>query len=112
MRGIGQIERITHNRVVAFFKNVIGYEYLGNWTDRENNSNIERDLLLQFLTQKLGYDAELANRSIDILSKLASDTSRSLYEVNKDVYSMIRYGVPVKMEAGVATKTVFLFAFN
>lgn len=112
MRGIGQIERITHNRVVAFFKNVIGYEYLGNWTDRENNSNIERDLLLQFLTQKLGYDAELANRSIDILSKLASDTSRSLYEVNKDVYSMIRYGVPVKMEAGVTTETVFLFDFE
>jgi type I restriction enzyme R subunit len=112
MSGVGEIERITHNRVVKFFKNVLGYEYLGEWSDRENNSNVERDYLFPFLTKTMGYEADLANRAIDLLTKTASDSSRSLYEVNKDVYSMIRYGVPVKMEAGTSTQTVFLFDFK
>jgi type I restriction enzyme R subunit len=112
MRGVGEIERITHNRVVKFIKNALGYSYLGEWSERENNSNIERDYLFPFLTQTMGYNADLANRAIDLLTKAASDTSRSLYEVNKDVYSMIRYGVPVKMEAGAVTETIFLFDFN
>jgi type I restriction enzyme R subunit len=112
MPGVGEIERITHNRVVKFFKNVLGYEYLGEWSDRENNSNVERDYLFPFLTKTMGYEADLANRAIDLLTKTASDSSRSLYEVNKDVYSMIRYGVSVKMEAGTSTQTVFLFDFK
>ncbi len=112
MRGIGDIERITHNRVVAFFKNVLGYQYLGNWTDRENNSNVEAEYLFAFLTNVMGYQADLANRAIDIFVKAAGDTSRSLYEVNKDVYKYLRYGVPVKMEAGSPTQSVFLFDFK
>ena len=112
MRGVGEIERITHNRVIKFFKNVLGYNYLGEWSDRLNNSNVERDYLFPFLTKTMGYEADLSYRAIDLLAKTASDTSRSLYEVNKDVYSMIRYGVPVKMEAGTATQTVFLFDFK
>jgi type I restriction enzyme R subunit len=112
MRGVGDIERITHNRVVKFFKNQLGYDYLGEWSDRSKNSNVERDYLYPFLTKTMGYDTDLASRAIDLLTKIASDTSRSLYEVNKDVYSMIRYGVPVKMEAGTSTQTVFLFDFK
>jgi type I restriction enzyme R subunit len=112
MKGVGDIERITHNRVVNFFKNNLGFDYLGEWSDRENNGNVEREYLLPFLTKNMGYQSELANRAIDILTKTASDSSRSLYEVNKDVYSMIRYGVPVKMEAGTSTQTVFLFDFK
>jgi type I restriction enzyme R subunit len=108
MRGVGEIERITHNRVIKFFKNVLGYNYLGEWSDRSNNSNVERDYLFPFLTKTMGYEADLSYRAIDLLAKTASDTSRSLYEVNKDVYSMIRYGVPVKMEAGTATQTVLV----
>jgi type I restriction enzyme R subunit len=59
----------------------------------------------------MGYEADLANRAIDLLTKTASDSSRTLYEVNKDVYSMIRYGVPVrKMEAAnCLPKHVFLY---
>ena len=112
MKGIGVIERITHNRVVSFFKNSLEYQYLGNWTDRENNSNVEAEYLYPFLTKIMGYETDLAKRAIDILVKVAGDTSRSLYEVNKDVYSLIRYGVPVKMEAGSPTQTVFLFDFK
>jgi type I restriction enzyme R subunit len=38
---VGQRERITQNRVVNFFQQVLGYDYLGDWQERENNRNIE-----------------------------------------------------------------------
>lgn len=38
---IGQRERATQDRIVALFEHALGYEYLGDWSDRENNSNIE-----------------------------------------------------------------------
>jgi len=40
MTTVGQIERLTQNRVVALFQKQLDYDYLGNWEDRENNSNI------------------------------------------------------------------------
>lgn len=43
MATVGQIERITQNRMVELFKDQLGYRYLGNWEDRENNSNIEKN---------------------------------------------------------------------
>jgi len=39
MTTVGQIERRTQNRVVDLFQTQLDYEYLGNWEDRENNSN-------------------------------------------------------------------------
>ncbi len=54
MNEIGQSERATQNRVIALFRDELGYRYLGDWTDRDNNSNIEEGLLTDFLT-KSGY---------------------------------------------------------
>jgi type I restriction enzyme R subunit len=41
MNKIGQLERETQNRVVQLFQQQLGYHYLGNWQDRNNNRNIE-----------------------------------------------------------------------
>ena len=38
---VGQPERATQDRVVALFRDELGYRYLGDWTDRDGNSNIE-----------------------------------------------------------------------
>ena len=45
MSNIGQPERATQNRVIALFRDELGYRYLGDWTDRDGNSNIEEGLL-------------------------------------------------------------------
>ncbi len=37
MSDVGQVERVTQNRVVELFRDYLGYEYLGNWEYREGN---------------------------------------------------------------------------
>ena len=49
MSTIGQIEKRTQQRVVKLFREQLGYDYLGNWTDREGNRNIEPELSAPFL---------------------------------------------------------------
>ena len=35
MGSVGQIEKKTQQRVVALFRDTLGYDYLGNWIDRD-----------------------------------------------------------------------------
>ena len=71
MTTIGQIERITQDRVVALFQTHLGYEYLGNWEDRENNGNIETEILHQYLLKK-GYSKLLIIKAIHELTRAAT----------------------------------------
>lgn len=81
------------------------YRYLGDWTDRDNNSNIEEGLLTAFLA-KSGYTAAQISVALHKLRTEADNHSRGLYRNNQEVYKRLRYGVPVKVRAGKATETV------
>jgi len=107
MSKVGQIERATQNRIVKLFRDQLGYDYLGNWEERSGNRNIEEKYLRVFL-QEQGTSDVLINRALYELNKAAGDQTKSLYDLNKDVYSLLRYGVHVKPEAGENTATVFL----
>ncbi|NEW35797.1 type I restriction endonuclease subunit R [Nocardia cyriacigeorgica] len=108
MSDVGQTERKTQSRVVALFRDQLGYEYLGNWEYREGNANVETELLTQNLRAR-GYDDNLINRALDQLGKAASvGAGHDLYEANKDVYGLLRYGVKVKPGVGEQTETVWL----
>ena len=61
MSAIGQPERATQNRVIALFRDELDYRYLGDWTDRAGNSNIEEGLLTAWLTKR-GYTAAADRR--------------------------------------------------
>ena len=100
-------ERETQNRVITLFREELAYRYLGDWSDRPKNSNIDEKLLADFLTQN-GYPQEKISRAIYLLKVEADHPQRSLYENNKTVYSYLRYGVPVKVEAGQVTESVML----
>jgi len=104
---IGQPERATQNRIIALFKNELGYRYLGDCIDREGNSNIEEGLLADWLSRN-GCSSPQIGRALDILHRDADNHSRSLYDNNKAVYSLLRYGVPVKIKAGKVTESVHL----
>src|SRR4051794_34016927 len=104
---IGQPERATQKRVIELFTEELGYRYLGNWIDRSGNSNIEEGLLTAYLTRS-GYSPEQISRALYVLRAEAGNPNRSLYDNNKQVYSLLRYGVQVKVAAGEKTETVRL----
>ena len=107
MSDIGKSERITQNRVIVLFCEELGYRYLGDWTDRYENSNIEEDLLTDHLT-KSGYDKAQITKTLHELSIEANNPNRSLYDRNKKIYSLLRYGVNVRTAIGANTETVKL----
>ena len=107
MSTVGQRERATQNRVVKLFHKHLGYSCLGNWEERANNSNIEEGLLRSFLKRQ-GYSDALIDKALYELKKVAEDQTRSLYDINKGVYSLLRYGVKVKLDIGENHETVRL----
>jgi type I restriction enzyme R subunit len=107
MNPIGQAERVTQNRVVALFRDELGYEHLGDWSERAGNSHIEDVLLTTWLTQR-GHVPTQISRVLDAVHREASNHNRNLYGNNQAVYQLLRYGVPVKTEAGQPTETIHL----
>ena len=107
MTTVGQIEKKTQGRVVQLFQDQLGYDYLGNWTDRAGNANIEPAYLRPYLEAK-GYAPALITKAIAHLTRVATDQSRSLYDINRSVYDLLRYGVKVKADVGEQTQTVWL----
>ncbi len=100
MCNVGEIERITQNRIVKLFREQLGYQYLDNWEYRANNSNIEEGLVRKYLIDKVGYPEELVKRAIYKLRTEAQNYDRNLYGNNKEVYKLLRYGVEVTASAG------------
>jgi len=109
MSPVGDIERITQDRVIALFTKPDGlnYTYLGNWHDRPDNSNIEEGLLSNYL-QENGYTQTLIKKAIYELKKVAGVQNKNLYGINKDVYTILRYGAKVREDVGENTQTVRL----
>ena len=106
MSDIGQIERKTQNRVVRLLRDQLGYEYAGNLEDAENG-NVMVDVLTEYL-HGCGYSDALVTKALETLEKAANDSTKSLYDRNRQVYELLRYGVKVKPEHGALTETVEL----
>jgi type I restriction enzyme R subunit len=111
MSDVGKPERVTQDRVISLFCGELEYDYLGDWSDGDRNSNLEEAQLRNYLSGR-GYTSEQINVALHKLRSEANNHSRGLYENNKAVYSLLRYGVPVKIEAGKVTETVHLIDWN
>ena len=77
MSDIGKPERSTQERVIRLFRDELRYRYLGDWTDRDDNSNIEEDMLSAWLTKR-GTTAGQVSRAIYLLKTEADNHSRTL----------------------------------
>ena len=107
MPPIGQPERATQDRVLALFRNELGWRYLGDWSDREGNANIEESLLTPWLAKRGATPAQTSAALLRLRSE-AGNHHRTLYANNQAVYGLLRYGVQVLTAAGAKTQTVEL----
>ncbi len=109
---IGKSERITQNRIIQLFQKELHYDYLGNWEEEMRTQPIEEGLLFRFLTQSQGYSDTLARKAVDKLVNAAGNIHNGLYEVNKQTYHMLRYGVSITEEAGQLSERVWFINWS
>ena len=111
MSRLSQPELMTQKRLIELFRSLMGYDYLGDWRDRDKNSNIEEASLSQNLDFR-GYSQAQISRAIDLLKRSAQDTNKSLYQRNQDTYNLLRYGVQVRVDSGRPTETIHLIDWH
>ena len=104
---IGAKERVTQNRLIGLFRRVLKYTYLGNWEKREGNSNVEEEYLSAYLARR-GYTDKEVRSAIAKLKQAAGSLGGGLYNANKEVYTLLRYGVNVQAEVTEKKKMVHL----
>jgi type I restriction enzyme R subunit len=108
MTVVGERERLCQQRVVAFLRDALGYDFLGDWHQRPDNRNVEPGYLRKWL-QRQGHSDKLIDRVLFELDKAAAlGGSTTLFEANRTVYGLLRYGVKLRPEVGEQTLTVWL----
>lgn len=98
MDRLGKKERYTQNRVIKLFREELNYDWLGSLHDKDNR-NVEDDLLIKYLKQCGDYDDTTILRATQLLQNKATYTE-TLYDTNREIYELLRYGVPVPFEDG------------
>ncbi len=89
------LERKLQNKVLHWLTDKeedggLGYTYLGNLEDQDNTP-IKEDLLKKNL-EKRGYSKDQISKAVAEIVLKASNQVDTLYKINKEVYSLLRYG--------------------
>ena len=108
---LDEAEIVTQKRVVDLFEKKLGYTYLGNWQYDRENSNIEVEYLKKYLN-KSRYSPDLISKAINEFTNLSGNQQPKLYDLNKAVYSALRYGIKVRENPGEYPKTVMLINWD
>ncbi|NLG17608.1 MAG: type I restriction endonuclease subunit R [Fibrobacter sp.] len=112
MPGQPRTERHTQDRIIDLFTDnnhplYLGYRYLGNWNERDNNRPVEAGLLVDNLRER-GYSDSHISGALQKLATAADATGITLYQANLRTYQLLRYGVKIQTGAGSNHDTVHL----
>lgn len=83
-------EKKLQNRVLHWFIDDLGYTYLGNLEDIDNTPVKEE--LLKANLEKRGYTDDQIKTAISELVGKVTNQADTLYQINRSVYSLLRYG--------------------
>lgn len=83
-------EKKLQKRVLHCLTDDLGYTYLGDLTEIDNTP-IKEDLLKKYLKNR-GYSDDLIKKAVNKLVNATKNQVDSLYQINRDVYSLLRYG--------------------
>ena len=103
---VGKPEIASQKRVLKLFKSM-GYAYLGDWEEEIRSQPVEENILKNHLLSR-GYSEVIVQKVIDKFVSATINLSSGLYEANKQVYQLLRYGVTIREELGKAKETVWL----
>lgn len=94
-------ERVVQNRIINLLCNFDDYTYLGNFHDTENKPYIE-EILAKFLTEKQGCSPSQVNEATRKLKDFVAqcNSKDTLYNANKEIYSLLRYPTSVSQGVG------------
>ncbi|MDR3048761.1 MAG: HsdR family type I site-specific deoxyribonuclease, partial [Elusimicrobiota bacterium] len=105
---IGAKEIRTQERLLKLFIDKLGYNYIGNWEDRQDNSNIEEKILRQYLVKLQKYSSFQINNAINKFRNAALNLNAGIMAANEEVYEKLRYGVTVDKDISKNKSKVFL----
>lgn len=105
MSTVGQRERATQDRIVGLFRDRLGYGYLGD-RSKFDNRNID-EVALRAKLRERGYDDPVITKAVHELTSAARvGDGRSLFEANRAVYELLRYGAKIAPAPGEPKITV------
>lgn len=97
-------EKKLQNRVLHWLVDDLGYTYLGNLEDIDNTPVKEE--LLKANLKKRGYTDDQIKTAISELVGRVNNQSDTLYQINRSVYSLLRYGRQGAKDANGHRQTV------
>ena len=82
MDTVGRREAVTQERVKQLFQKELGYRYLGHWKTRTGNSNVEKDMLTDWL-QRRGHGAKIIEAELRSVQETNSDLRLLFHQMNR-----------------------------
>ena len=103
-------EKKLQNRVLHWLVDDLGYTYLGNLEDIDNTPVKEE--LLKANLKKRGYTDDQIKTAISELVGKVTNQADTLYQINRSVYSLLRYGRQGAKDANGHRQTVHYIDWN
>ena len=103
-------EKKLQNRVLHWLIDDLGYTYLGNLEDIDNTPVKEE--LLKANLEKRGYTDDQIKTAISELVGKVTNQADTLYQINRSVYSLLRYGRQGVKDKNGHRQTVYYIDWN
>ena len=108
MNTVGQKEILTQKHVVQFFRDTLDYDLLRQLEGPRREQQRRRGILREWLKRQEHSEKIITKVLYELGKAKALGGGKNLYDANREVYGLLRYGVKVKPDVGEQNITVWL----